>query len=170
MATISARLLNGPWRNAFGVFVSDTSGLLYLVRCRAIYKLQSTKKNHRISPDSANVLCRTPHRVVLKQNLIRLVQSPVIKSDDSVNATSITIDSIEALPLSEKADVLFVVRWTTGVGDVSTDHSGNSQANLQKTQDGHCHVMGVAVRAGDSWIKAINTDSRSYRSKQILLS
>jgi hypothetical protein len=42
----------------------------------------------------------------LKQNLIRLVESPVIKDDDSVNATSITIDSIEPLPLSEgKADV-----------------------------------------------------------------
>ena len=39
-----------------------------------------------------------------------------------------------------------------------TYHSGNWQANLQKMQDGHCHVMGVAVRAGDSWIKAINTD------------
>ena len=75
-----------------------------------------------------------------------------------MNATSITIDSVEALPLSEKANVSFVVRWTTGVGDASTDHSGNWQANLQKTQDGHCHVMGVAVRAGDSWIKAINTD------------
>ena len=37
----------------------------------------------------------------LKQNLIRLVQSPVIKDDDSVNATSITIDSVEPLPLSE---------------------------------------------------------------------
>ena len=30
--------------------------------------------------------------------------------------------------------------------------------NLQKAHDGHCHVMGVAVRSGDSWIKAINTD------------
>ena len=130
------------------------------------------------------LLCRTPHRLLitvclvltffgcmrtaekfcgvdretLKQNLIRLVQSPVIKGDDSVNATSISIDSVEASPLSEKTDVSFIVRWTTGVGDASTDHSGNWQANLQKTQDGHCHVMGVAVRAGDSWIKAINTD------------
>jgi len=50
-----------------------------------------------------------------------------------------------------------------------TDHSGNWQANLQKTQDGHCHVMGVAVRAGDSWIKAINTDFEINRSNQILL-
>ena len=95
----------------------------------------------------------------LKQNLIRLVESPVIKADDSVNASSITIDSVEPLPLSEgKADVSFVVRWTTGVGDTRTDHSGNWQANLQKAKDGHCHVMGVAVRSGDSWIKAINTD------------
>ena len=95
----------------------------------------------------------------LKQNLIRLVESPVIKDDDSVNATSITIDNVEPLPLSEgKADVSFVVRWTTGVGDARTDHSGNWQANLQKAQDGHCHVMGVAIRSGDSWIKAINTD------------
>ena len=87
------------------------------------------------------------------------MQSPVIKEDDSVNATSITIDNVEPLPLSEgKADVSFVVRWTTGVGDASTDHSGNWQANLQKPKDGHCHVMGVAVRSGDSWIKAINTD------------
>jgi hypothetical protein len=95
----------------------------------------------------------------LKQNLIRLVQSPVIKDDDSVNATSITIDSVEPLPLSGgKADVSFVIRWTTGVGDARTDHSGNWQANLQKAKDGHCRVMGVAVRSGDSWIKAINTD------------
>ena len=38
------------------------------------------------------------------------------------------------------------------------DHSGNWQANLQKAQDGHCHVTGVAVRLGDNWIKAINPD------------
>ena len=76
-----------------------------------------------------------------------------------MNATSITIDSIEPLPLSDgKADVSFVLRWTTGVGDAHTDYSGNWRANLQKTQDGHCHVMSVAVRTGDSWIKAINTD------------
>jgi hypothetical protein len=132
-------------------------------------------------PDTLNALCRTRNRLVitvclvlasfgctrtaekfcgvdgetLKQNLIRLVESPVIKDDDSVNATSITIDSVEPLPLSEgKADV----RWTTGVDDARTDHSGNWRANLQKATDGHCHVMGVAVRSGDSWIKAINTD------------
>jgi len=29
---------------------------------------------------------------------------------------------------------------------------------LSVEQDGHCHVMGVEVRSGDSWIKAINTD------------
>ena len=47
-----------------------------------------------------------------------------------------------------KPDVSVVVRWTTGVGDARTDHSGNWQANLQKTQDGHCHVMGwQSVRA-----------------------
>jgi hypothetical protein len=138
-----------------------------------------------MTSDIPNALCRTPHRLVitvclvltflgcmrtaekfcgvdqetLKQDLIRLVESPVIKDDDWVNAASITIDSVEPLPLSNgKADVSFVVRWTTGVGDARTEHSGNWQANLQKAQDGHCHVMGVAVRSGDSWIKAINTD------------
>lgn len=138
-----------------------------------------------MSPDTSNALCRTHHHLVitvclvltslgctrtaekfcgvdgetLKQNLTRLVESPVIRHDDSVNATSITIDSVEPLPLSDgKAEVSFVVRWITGVGDASTDHSGNWQANLQKAKDGHCHVMGVAVRSGDSWIKAINTD------------
>jgi hypothetical protein len=103
-----------------------------------------------MSLDTSNALCRT---------LYRLVIIPVIKDDDSVNATSITIDSVEPLPLSEdKADVSFVVRWTTGVGDARTEHSGNWKANLQKGNNGHCHVMGVAVRSGDSWIKAINTD------------
>ena len=98
-------------------------------------------------------------RETLKQNLIRLVESPVIKDDDWVNATSITIDSVEPLPLSDgKADVSFVVRWTSGVGDARTDYSGNWQANLQKAADGHCHVTGVAVRLGDNWIKAINPD------------
>ncbi len=74
-----------------------------------------------MSPDTSNTLCRTPHRLVitvclvlmslgctrmadkfcvpdeetLKRNLIRLVESPVIKDDDGVNATSITIDSVE---------------------------------------------------------------------------
>ena len=138
-----------------------------------------------MSPDTSNTLCRTPHRLVitvclvltslgcmrtadkfcaadqetLKRNLIRLVESPVIKDDDWIDATSITIDSVEPLPLSEgKADVSFVIRWTTGVGDARTDHSGKWTANLKKAEDGHCHVMGVAVRSGDSWIKAINTD------------
>ena len=68
------------------------------------------------------------------------------------------ITSNHCLSATGKADVSFVVRWTTGVGDAHTDHSGNWQANLQKAKDGHCHVMGVAVRSGDSWIKAINTD------------
>jgi hypothetical protein len=63
------------------------------------------------------------------------------------------------MPLSEgKAGVSFIVRWTTGVGDARTDHSGNWQANLQKADDEHCHVMRLAIRSGDSWIKAINTD------------
>ena len=84
----------------------------------------------------------------LKQNLIRLVQSPVIKDDDSVNATSITIDTVEPLPLSEgKADVSFVVRWTSGVGDARTDHSGNWQANLQKVNDGHGWVRDLKTVA-----------------------
>jgi len=48
----------------------------------------------------------TVDQKTLKQNLIRLVQSPLIKDDDWVNATSITIDSVEPLPLSnDKADV-----------------------------------------------------------------
>ena len=138
-----------------------------------------------MSPHASNALCRTFYRPIitlclvlaslgcmrtiekfcgvdgetLKQNLVRLVQSPVIKDDDSVNAASITVDTVEALPLGEgKADVSFVVRWSTGVGDARTEQSGNWQANLQKAQDGRCHVMGVAVRLGDNWIKAINTD------------
>ena len=101
-----------------------------------------------MSPDTSNALCRTHHHLVitvclvltslgctrtaekfcgvdgetLKQNLIRLVESPVIRHDDSVNATSITIDCVEPLPLSDgKAEVSFVVRWITGVGDASTD-------------------------------------------------
>jgi hypothetical protein len=154
--------------------------LLYLVRPYCV-KTKSTKKESVMSPDTWNARYRSVITVclvlmfvgctrttekfcgvdqeTLKQNLIRLVQSPVIKDDDSVNATSITIDNVEPLTLSEgKADVSFVVRWTTGVGDARADHSGNWQANLQKAKDGHCHVMGVAVRSGDSWIKAINTD------------
>ena len=138
-----------------------------------------------MSPDTSNTLCRPPHRLVitvclvltflgctrtadkfcavdqetLKQNLIRLVESPVIKDDDWINATSITIDSVEPLPASDaKAEVSFVVRWTTGVGDAHATYSGKWQANLQKAGDGHYHVMGVAVRLGDIWIKAINTD------------
>ena len=114
-----------------------------------------------MSPDTSNTLRRTPRRLVitvclvltflgctrtadkfcavdqetLKQNLIRLVESPVIKDDDWVNSTSITIDSIEPLPASDrKAEVSFVVRWTTGGGDARTDHSGNWQANLQKAK------------------------------------
>ena len=103
------------------------------------------------------ILCGRPRDA--KAKFDRLVESPVIKDDDWINATSITIDSVEPLPLSDgKADVSFVVRWTTGVGDARTDHSGNWQANLQKAKDGHCHVMGVAVRSGDTWLKAINTD------------
>ena len=135
--------------------------------------------------DISNALCRTPRRLVislciiltsfgctqtiekfcsvdqeaLKQALIRLVESPVIKDDDSVNATSITVDSVESPPLNDrKTQVSFVVRWTTGVGDARTDHSGNWQANVEKAADKLCHVTGVAIRSGDSWIKAINTD------------
>ena len=138
-----------------------------------------------MSPDTSNTLRRTPYRLVitvclvltslgctrtadkfcavdqetLKQNLIRLVESPVIKDDDWINATSITIDSVEPLPASDaKAEVSFVVRWTTGVGDAHATYSGKWQANLQKAGDGHCHVAGVAVRSGDNWLKAINTD------------
>ena len=138
-----------------------------------------------MSPDTSNTLCRTPHRLVitvclvltslgctrtadkfcaadqetLKRNLIRLVESPVIKYDDWIDATSITIDSVETLPVSDGRDeVSFVVRWSTGVGDARTEHSGKWTANLKKAEDGHCHVMGVAVRSGDTWLKAINTD------------
>ena len=50
-----------------------------------------------------------------------------------VNATSITIDSVKPLPLSDgKTEVSFVVRWTTGVGDARADYSGNWQANLKR--------------------------------------
>ena len=135
--------------------------------------------------DTSNALCRTPHRLVislciiltsvgcmrtiekfcgvdqktLKQDLIRLVESPVIKDDDWVNATSITVDSVESFPLNDgKTQVSFVVRWTTGVGDARTDHSGTWQANLEKAADKHCRVTGVAIRSGDTWIKATNTD------------
>ena len=111
--------------------------------------------------DISNALCRPPSRLVislcmiltssgctrtvekfcsvdqeaLKQALIRLVESPVIKDDDLVNAASITVDSVESSLLSErKTQVSFVVRWTSGVGDARTDHSGNWQANLEKRQ------------------------------------
>ena len=134
--------------------------------------------------DISNALCRTPRGLVislciiltsfgctrtvekfcsvdqetLKQALIRLVESPVIKDDDSVNATSITVDSVESSPLTDgKTQVSFVVRWTTGVGDARTDYSGTWQANLERAADKHCHVTGVAIRSGDTWIKAINT-------------
>jgi hypothetical protein len=80
-------------------------------------------------------------RETLKQNLIRLMESPVIKDDDSVNATSITVDSVESSPLSDgKTQVSFVVRWTTGVGDARADYSGRWQGNLEKAADKHCHV------------------------------
>jgi hypothetical protein len=122
--------------------------------------------------DISNALCRTPQRSIitvclvltslgcmhtaekfcgvdqetLKQNLIRLVQSPAIKDDDWVNATSITIDSVEPSLSDVKTSFRLWVRWTTGVGDARTDQSGGWQANLQKAKDGHCHVTGVAVR------------------------
>ena len=177
--------LNGPIAKCIQRFCSELRWLLYLGRCLAVSNPNQPTKNHVMSFNTSNALCRTPHRLVitvclllmsfgcartaekfcgvdqetLKQNLIRLVQSPVIKEDDWVNAASITVDSVEAKPLSDgKADVSFVVRWTTGVGDARVEHSGNWQANLQKAGDGHCHVMGVAVRSGDNWIKAINTD------------
>jgi hypothetical protein len=82
----------------------------------------------------------------LKQNLIRLVQSPAIKDGDWVIATSITIDSVEPSLSDVKTSFRLWVRWTTGVGDARTDQSGGWQANLQKAKDGHCHVTGVAVR------------------------
>jgi len=93
-----------------------------------------------------------------KQNLIRLVQSPAIKNDDWVNASSITVDNVEPSLRDVKAQISFVVRWTTGVGDARTDQSGNWQANLQKAKNGRCHLTGIAVRLGDNWVKAINTD------------
>ena len=96
-----------------------------------------------MSFDTLEALCRTPHRLVitvclvltslgcmrtaerfcgvdqetLKQYLIRLVESPVIKNDDWVNATSIAVDSVEPSLVSDgKAEVSFVVslddrRW-----------------------------------------------------------
>jgi hypothetical protein len=185
-ATASAPAVKRPIAKCVQRFCQDTlPWLLYLVRCPAVSKPNQPRKDHVMRPGTWNALCRTLYRLVitvclvltslgcmrtaekfcgadqqtLKQNLIRLGESPVIKDDDWVNATSITIDSIEPLPASDrKAEVSFVVRWTTGVGDARTDHSGNWQANLQKAEDGRCHVMGVAVRSGDIWIKAINTD------------
>ena len=125
-ATISARLLNGPLAKCVRCFASDTLlWLLYLVRYRTICKVQSTKKDHSMSPDTSNLLYRTPHRLVI--------------------TVCLAVTFFGCMRTAEKF---------CGV----TDHSENWQANLQKTQDGHCHVMGVAVRAGDSWIKAINTD------------
>jgi hypothetical protein len=148
-------------------------------------KTKSTKKNHVMGSNISNALCRTPQRLVivlcviltffgctrtvekfcavdqetLKQNLIRLVESPVIKDDDWVNAASITVDSVESFPPSDrKTQVSFVVHWTSGVGDARADHSGTWQANFEKAADKHCHVTGVAIRSGDIWIKAINTD------------
>jgi hypothetical protein len=138
-----------------------------------------------MSPDISNKLHRTPHRLVisvclvltslgctrradklcavdeetLKQNLIRLLESPVIKDDDWINAMSITIDSIEPLRASDaKTEVSFVVRWATGVGDARATRSGKWQANLTKPEDGHCHVTGVAIRLSDNWLKVINID------------
>ena len=99
-------------------------GYLFFVSCPAVSKPNQPGKNHIMSPDSSNTLRRAPHRLViavclvltslgctrtadkfcavdqetLKQNLIRLVESPVIKDDDGINATSITIDSVEPLP------------------------------------------------------------------------
>jgi hypothetical protein len=52
-----------------------------------------------------------------------------------VNAASITIDSVEPLPASDvNAEVSFVVRWTTGVGDARASHSGKWEANLKKAR------------------------------------
>jgi hypothetical protein len=71
----------------------------------------------------------------LKRDLIQLVESPIIKDDDSVNATSITVESVESSPLTDgKTQVSFVVRWTTFVGDARTDHSGTWQPTLNKWQ------------------------------------
>ena len=39
-----------------------------------------------------------------------------------------------------------------------TLHSGKWEANVKKAKDGHCHVTGVAVPSGQSWLKAINPD------------
>jgi hypothetical protein len=107
--TTSARPLNGPIAKCVQRFCRDTlPWLLYLVRCLAVSKPNQPRKDHVMRPDTSNALCRTPHRLVitvclvltslgctrtaekfcgadretLKQNLIRLVESPVIKDDD----------------------------------------------------------------------------------------
>jgi hypothetical protein len=68
----------------------------------------------------------------LKQNLIRLVQSPAIKDDDWVNATSITIDSVEPSLSDVKTQISFVVRWTTGVGDARTEQSQSGKPTCKR--------------------------------------
>ncbi len=106
---------------------------------------------------SRQILWRRPRDAKAKFDSTSGISSP--QGRRWASATSITIDDVEPLPASDgKAEVSFVVRWTTGVGDARTDHSGKWTANLQKAEDGHCHVTGVAVRSGDNWIKAINTD------------
>ena len=93
------------------------------------------------------------------KNLIRLVEPPVIKDDDWLMPRLLqSIVSNHCLSATARPTFSFVVRWTTGVGDARADYSGNWQANLKKAKDRHCHAMGVAVRSGDIWIKAINTD------------
>ena len=128
-ATTSAPTLKRPHCEMRSAFLRRHFSVasLYLVRCPAVSKTKSTKKEPRDESQYSNALCRTLYRLVitvclaltslgctrtadkfcavdqetLKQNLIRLVESPVIKDDDSVNATSITIDSVEPLPLSD---------------------------------------------------------------------
>ena len=110
--------------------------------------------------------------VVLVQNGMRLSPKSRFMHDEVGNDVSSSyqgrrfgechfykIDSVEPIASQRRQGRCFVRRSLDDrVGDARTDNSRNWQANLQKAKDGHCHVMGVAVRSGDTWIKAINTD------------
>jgi hypothetical protein len=104
-ATASAPAVKRPIAKCVQRFCQDTlPWLLYLVRCPAVSKPNQPRKDHVMRPGTWGALCRTLYRLVitvclvltslgctrtaekfcgvdqetLKQNLIRLVQSPVI--------------------------------------------------------------------------------------------
>jgi hypothetical protein len=116
--TTSAPSLKRPHCEMRSAFVPRHPGVAsLLVRCAAVSKPNQPRNHHILCPDTWHALCRTLYRLVitvclvltslgctrtaekfcgadretLKQKLIRLVESPVIKADDWVNATSITM-------------------------------------------------------------------------------